>query len=321
MKFISLNFRYLFFLALLVSPFSFAQDYAKVDSKVKTYPSVFSSTGQLAQQIVKDFSRPDERARALFTWMAHNIKYDTSPTAAGKRDTYVSYRTEAERRAKITAVENELANRTLRLRKGVCNGYAMLYQKVAEKMGLESEVVHGTAKILPSDIGKMPGKINHAWNAVKINGQWKLIDVTWGAGGILADRLTYKFDDNYFFTSPDVFFLNHYPDNKNWLLTVKSESEFARLPLYYNLNYELMSPLQGTITTGTSKRTVFRLKGLKSTDEVMYQYTSGAFANKVLPVLKNEIGEFGLVLGANAKGTLTIFVNKQPVAAYKLVNQ
>ena len=315
------NFRKLFILLLLAGPAVSAQDYAKVDSKVKTYPSVFTSTGQLAQQIVKDFSHPDERARALFTWMAHNIKYDTSPTAAGKRDTYISYKTEAERRAKIAAVENELANRTLRFRKGVCNGYAMLYHKVAEKMGLESEVVHGTAKILPSDIGKVPGKINHAWNAVKINGQWKLLDVTWGAGGIAADKILNRFDDAYFFTHPDVFLLNHIPDNKNWLLTVKSESDFAALPLYYTLNYELMSPLQGTIATGTSKRTIFRIKGVKSTDEVMYQYTSGAFANKVLPVVKNGVGEFGLVLGANAKGTLTIFVNKQPVAAYKLVNQ
>ena len=315
------NFRKLFILLLLAGPAVSAQDYAKVDSKVKTYPSVFTSTGQLAQQIVKDFSHPDERARALFTWMAHNIKYDTSPTAAGKRDTYISYKTEAERRAKIAAVENELANRTLRFRKGVCNGYAMLYHKVAEKMGLESEVVHGTAKILPSDIGKVPGKINHAWNAVKINGQWKLLDVTWGAGGIAADKILNRFDDAYFFTHPDVFLLNPFPDNKNWLLTVKSESDFAALPLYYTLNYELMSPLQGTIATGTSKRTIFRIKGVKSTDEVMYQYTSGAFANKVLPVVKNGVGEFGLVLGANAKGTLTIFVNKQPVAAYKLVNQ
>ena len=315
------NFRKLFILLLLAGPAVSAQDYAKVDSKVKTYPSVFTSTGQLAQQIVKDFSHPDERARALFTWMAHNIKYDTSPTAAGKRDTYISYKTEAERRAKIAAVENELANRTLRFRKGVCNGYAMLYHKVAEKMGLESEVVHGTAKILPSDIGKVPGKINHAWNAVKINGQWKLLDVTWGAGGIAADKILNRFDDAYFFTHPDVFLLNHFPDNKNWLLTVKSESDIAALPLYYTLNYELMSPLQGTIATGTSKRTIFRIKGVKSTDEVMYQYTSGAFANKVLPVVKNGVGEFGLVLGANAKGTLTIFVNKQPVAAYKLVNQ
>lgn len=321
MKHILPGFKYLALLLLFVDATAFAEDYTKVGSKVKTYPSSFPDTGKLAQQLASDFSRPEDRARALYIWMATNIKYDKSPTAAGKRDTHISYKSEAERREKIAAVENNLANRTLRLKKGVCNGYATLYKVVAIKMGLGAEVIHGTAKIFPSDIGKLPGKINHAWNAVKVNGQWKLLDVTWGAGGIAADRILNRVDATYFFTDPDVFFLNHFPNDKKWLLTAKSEFDFASLPLYYDLGYRMISPAQGTIITGTSKRIAFRISGITEKDEVMYQYTSGAFANNVLPVIKDGVGEFGLVLGSNATGTLTIFINKLPVAAYKLINQ
>jgi hypothetical protein len=298
---------------------SYAQDYAKVDAVVKNYPPAFSDTHKLAAQISKDFYRQDEKARALYTWLGTNVRYDTSPAAAGRKPSKFSYTTQAERRTKIAAIENDMADKTLSSKKGVCNGYAMLFKVVSSHMGMESEVVYGTAKAIPADIGKLPAGINRAWNAVKVNGYWKLLDVTWGAGG-MGDKGTAKFDDNYFFTDPGVFFLNHFPDDKRWLLTGKSESEFAALPLYYSLGYEMVSPLHGIIKTGTSRPISFRVRGIKKTDEVMYQYTSGAFSNKVLPKISSGVGEFNLVLDNNAKGIFTIFINRKQVAAYKLTS-
>lgn len=294
-----------------------ARDYKNVDAKVKSYPTAFASPDKLAAYISKDFYSDEDKARALFIWIAYNIKYDTSPTAAGKRDRNISYSSKSERSAKIAAADNDLATRTLRLRKGVCNGYASLYKVVAQQMGLKSEIIYGSAKNNPSQIGKGPSGINHAWNAVRVNGLWKLLDVTWGAGGF-ADSTGSGFDDKYFFTSPDLFFKNHFPEDENWLLTSKTASEFAALPLLYNLSYQVVSPEAGIINTGTGKRTSFKIKGLKSSDEVMYQYTSAAFANKVLPKIVNGTGEFSLVLGDNATGTFTIFVNNKPFVSYKL---
>ncbi|MCR5862762.1 hypothetical protein LRS05_11710 [Flavobacterium sp. J372] len=294
-----------------------AGDYKNVDVKVRSYPTAFASPDKLAAHISKDFYREEDKARALFTWMAHNIKYDPSPNAAGRRNRNISYSSQAERSAKIEAADNELAIKTLRSRKGVCNGYATLYKVTAEEMGLKSEIIYGSAKNNPAQIGKGPSGINHAWNAVRINGVWKLLDVTWGAGGFAASAGS-GFDDSYFFTSPDLFFMNHFPENENWLLTSKTVSEFAALPLVYNLNYQLVSPVMGIIITGTGEKTLFKIKGFKATDEVMYQYTSAAFANKVFPKINDGAGEFNLVLGDNAKGTLTIFVNKKPLVSYKL---
>ena len=46
----------------------------------------------------------------------------------------------------------------------VCNGYTLAYQKLCQAAGLECQVVRG---------------VNHAWNVVKIDGQWYHVDTTW----------------------------------------------------------------------------------------------------------------------------------------------
>ena len=48
----------------------------------------------------------------------------------------------------------------------VCQGYAEAYEILLDAVGIESEVVDSDA-------------MNHAWNLVKIDGQWYHVDVTW----------------------------------------------------------------------------------------------------------------------------------------------
>ncbi len=305
----------LLFIIILSMGVAHAQDYSKVDGKVKLYAKSFANTDRLAFQIASDFTKQDERARAAYTWIALNIDYDKSPSAPGRKPIHFSAKNEAERRVKLAAIENDLASKTLRSQKGVCHGYAMLYKVLAGKLGLESEVVYGVGKTAPSDIGKFPSKGNHAWNAVKVGGQWKLLDVTWGADGITGGA---GYDDKYFFTSPQQFFLNHFPDDKKWLLTGKSGSEFAALPLYYDLGYEFITPSAGTIKSNGSQLIQFKVRGLKAGEEVVYQYSSGAFSTKVTPKITNGVGEFSVLLGKSASGILTIFANRKSIAAYKI---
>ena len=53
----------------------------------------------------------------------------------------------------------------------------------------------------------------------------------------------FYFNDAYFFTNPDRFFLNHYPADEKWLLVAKSKTDFAPLPVffggYFQNNYEI----------------------------------------------------------------------------------
>ena len=50
----------------------------------------------------------------------------------------------------------------------VCNGYSRAYQLIASKCGLDCRKVYGVA-----------GGDDHAWDAVKINGNWYQVDPTW----------------------------------------------------------------------------------------------------------------------------------------------
>jgi hypothetical protein len=105
----------------------------------------------------------------------------------------------------------------------------------------------------------MPGKnfsapSNHAWNGVKINGSWYLIDSTWGAGYVSGDKkYVQRFDDHFFMTPPFQFIYDHFPEDARWQLLVVpvSKQVFENLvylePDFFNLGLKL-SKRNGTIS-------------------------------------------------------------------------
>lgn len=303
---------------------SYAQDFAKVDNIVADYPKSFSAPDKLAERINADFKRDDEKARAIFTWIAKNVKYDLAAYGVAERPVAYSFRTQEEKEARQRKFKEDLADKTLKTKKGVCQGYSTLFAVVAEKTGLEAEIIPGTSKSHPTHIGKLPTASDHAWNAVKIDGEWKLLDVTWAAGTVTGERpvFKFKFNDKYFFSNPDVFFLNHYPDDKKWLLTNKSEQEFAQLPLYYGNylagDYQFISPGIGVLPNSKPVMVPFRIKNLKPGDKVAYAFSNNNMFKEVQPVRNGDVAEFEIALDNSARGYLTVYINQRSVAAYKI---
>lgn len=160
-----------------------AQDFTKVDATVKSWPD-FADTDKFAAKVNADFKREDEKARAIFTWIATHIKYDLAAYGVNERPVAYSFKTQEEKQAKEKKFKEDLAQKTLKTKKGVCQGYATLFLIVAEKAGLEPVIITGTSKSHPAHIGAAPGASDHAWNAVKIGGEWKLLDATWAAGTV-----------------------------------------------------------------------------------------------------------------------------------------
>ncbi|KOS05092.1 hypothetical protein AM493_02860 [Flavobacterium akiainvivens] len=308
---------------LFSTTFVNAQDFAKVDAAVKVYPS-FADTDKFAEKVKTDFTRDDEKARAIFTWIALNVKYDLGAYGVNEKPVAYSYKTEQEKLNLQKKFREDLSQKTLKSKKGVCQGYATLYEVVAQKAGLEAAMVTGTSKSHPMHIGKAPGASDHAWNAVKINGQWKLLDATWGAGVVTGEKpaFAFKFNDAYFFAEPDTFFLNHFPDDKKWLLTNKTEADFANLPLIYgnalSEGYEFTAPTGGTFTNRPGGIIGFAVKNLKPDDKVHYAFSQ---ERKYMPVTLTANGDaktFQVPLTAKSAGTLTIYVNQKSVAAYRI---
>lgn len=313
------------YIAILFLSFGFmqAQDYVKADNIVKAYPK-FTDLDKLAGQINKDFKDDASKARALFTWIAVNVKYDLAAYGVNERPVGFSYSTEEEKIAKQKQFKEALALKTLKTKKGVCEGYSTLFAVLAEKAGLEAVIIPGTSKSHPTHIGKEPGRSDHAWNAVKINGEWKLLDTTWGAGVVMGEKpaFTFKFNDGYFFTEPDMFFLNHYPDDEKWLLTKKTGNDFANLPLYYGNylmgGYNFVSPKTGSFTDKKYNVIPFKISSLKAGDVINYAFSKD---RKIVPVtapLNGGTVEFDVPLDAASNGTLTIYINQKSVAAYRI---
>lgn len=62
-------------------------------------------------------------------------------------------------------------------RQSVCQGYAKAFQYLLSKVGIESTLVKGTAK-----------NESHAWNIVKLDGEYYYFDVTWGDPAFASNK-------------------------------------------------------------------------------------------------------------------------------------
>ena len=53
---------------------------------------------------------------------------------------------------------------------------------------------------------------NHAWNIVMVNGEWRPVECTWGAGSLTESRQFQKaYSEVYFLTDPEQFIYAHFP--------------------------------------------------------------------------------------------------------------
>lgn len=154
----------------------------------------------LATQLTDPFPSLTDKARALFTWMHHNIAYNTEAFFSGNLQCATP----------ASTIATGLA---------VCEGYAGLFTAFASQAGMESVVISGHGMGFGGMKGFAPGQplplveAGHAWNVVKIDsGEWKLIDPCWGAGHIGEDRQYHQqFHPAQFTMSNEQFGLKHFP--------------------------------------------------------------------------------------------------------------
>ncbi|MBR6403254.1 MAG: hypothetical protein IKS48_07705 [Eubacterium sp.] len=74
--------------------------------------------------------------------------------------------------------------------KAVCSGYASAMNLLLNCAGVDSEVISGKAFSLNSSDKKIE---NHAWNLVRIDGEWYHLDATWDDPVGESDALSHEF--------------------------------------------------------------------------------------------------------------------------------
>jgi transglutaminase/protease-like cytokinesis protein 3 len=313
------------FLNLIFLNFSYSQKYNSVDSIVLKYPKHFDTPKLLANQIQKDFTSEYEKSRAVFTWMALNIAYDVKTWQNPKPPKYSSYTTQLEKDLQIQEVNNDIVKTVFRKQLAVCEGYALLFNHLATLVGLKSEVIHGMAKTTLDDIGRKKTKTDHAWNTVMIDGVWRLIDVTWGAGMVVNKQNLWvrEFNPIYFDTAPKIFFSKHLPVSGVWQNEILDEQEFLKAPLLYEpffaSGYEIMEPKSGIIEAVENQKIIFKIKNLSHLDNLFYIDKSEVSINIKFNKDENNVLDFDIVYSKKIGRYLILYVNGKSIAAFKII--
>jgi len=213
-----------------------ASVYSAIDEHALHAPAeAESSCEDLAEHLAAPARGDEERARAIYRWMAANVDYDVDGTATARRD-----RTPEE---------------VLAERKGVCSEYSALFSRLCALSGLEAVVIRGSGKGYGYTVGsEVSDRSNHAWNGVKIDGDWRLVDSTWGAGYLdPQEGFVRRFEEFYFFTPPEELVWTHLPEDPKWQLLANpvSKEEFEGLvyvkPAFFNNDMDIVGPREGTI--------------------------------------------------------------------------
>ncbi|MFZ9613226.1 MAG: transglutaminase domain-containing protein [Crocinitomicaceae bacterium] len=198
-----------------------------IDAYMRNCPASSEKSMEDIAAYISRSARTDlEKARAVYVWVTDNISYNDWGYNNGD-------------------FGDNSAENVLQTRVAVCAGFADLFTEIAVKTGIEVITVTGYAKGYGYDEGDSFDESNHAWNAVKIEGSWRIFDATWGQGGATEDsrgklKSIKAFDETWFNVDPKHSIFTHLSEipYQNFLAQNISLAEFERLP---NVNPNLFS--------------------------------------------------------------------------------
>ena len=188
---------------------------SRTNKELAVFAALRASVGQpiprevadLAKEITRNCKTDAERAKALYDWITGHITYDWkvwNDIIAGA-DTY-------------TQPQDPLS--VIQRGTGVCAGYAWLFDALTASVGMQANFVIGDVRGYRGTADDaLISKFQHAWNSVQIDGQWYLLDSTWGArqnGESATDYLARR--DYYFQTPPGQMIFDHLPETTDWQL-------------------------------------------------------------------------------------------------------
>jgi len=130
---------------------------------------------QVAIEILEEIIREDDsevvKIKAIHDYLATHIIYDPEPIA---KDDYKDLSHTA-----YGALVDGVA---------VCDGYAEAFKYLLDKTGIENKLIFGEV----DEEGNFEGAVNHAWNLIKMDGQYYHFDLTWNDDDV-NNRVLYEY--------------------------------------------------------------------------------------------------------------------------------
>jgi len=219
-------------ISILVSLCGFANThntslFQNIDNYARKCPtSATQTTSSLAGYLQKYCKTDIEKARAIYVWITENISYDNDAYNTGN-------------------YKDCSAEGVLRSRKSICEGFSSLFLALGLKMNLEIGQINGYAKGYSYSPGDTFNQPNHSWNIIKINGKWKLFDVTWGQGFGYKDdtgklACVKQYNEFWFNTDPYAFIFSHLPSDSTYSLIDSpiGINEFCKLPYLQSQDFQ-----------------------------------------------------------------------------------
>lgn len=154
---------------------------------------------KLSQEITFGQETDEGKARAIFNWLATNIPYDHE------------LRFDKKLQKQIYISENYVVENVLNRKKALCGGYAFLFNALCKDLGIKTKAIHGYS--VKHGVPKSKS-IDHTWNAVYLNGTWKLLDITYARGMSGGG----EFMGKWFDCEPKSFLKTHEPQESKWSL-------------------------------------------------------------------------------------------------------
>ena len=173
--------------------------------KIVPYLSKNSSLDNLKMHIemknIKDkyVLNEGECAYFVFRWITQNIEYDCYNLV---------YNT------------NKYDNDYITYNKGIGTslGISLLFKKMCQLLGLETNIIVGYSKLSSFSEGIIPSKTDHIWNYIKIDSQYYLVDASNGAGFCDGETFIKNFNDFYFLPNPEFYNHLYHPVINKWQL-------------------------------------------------------------------------------------------------------
>lgn len=255
-----------FILTLCLSFSALAISYGSLDRKARNLPIRQATTKQqLVEQLTKGLKTDEEKARVIAAWIAYQVQrngFEYQKLIRASNDNKLA--------------DPPLENDIFKTRIGTPEEFAHLFEELGSMAGLEVKTIYGYAgwrvpayryerpkmQAIEPLIDKVRGgeyklqRYRSAWNAVKIDGEWKLLDTYWMIDGetrtgqekseramrtFLEKRMKKtpslssvtngkRLNDMFFFPRPQRMIKTHYPDDDEWQLlpSPKSWSTFTK---------------------------------------------------------------------------------------------
>ncbi|VDK80358.1 unnamed protein product [Dibothriocephalus latus] len=144
--------------------------------------------------------------------------------------------------------------------------YAQAFLTLCRYADLHCKLISGYAKGVHYSPGmQFTGSDHkHCWNAVLIDGTWRLVDCEWGARskakkGTNRGKLSYGLETYYFLTHPGQLIYSHFPHDTEWQLlhhpiTLKEFESFTYVrPAFFKYNLTMPSQRNAVIKSKDSE--------------------------------------------------------------------